>query len=393
MKQELSSGRRLAIDATNIRQGGGITHLLNILKCFSPVQHGFSQLVVFASPEFARLDIRNDAVIVVEPWWSKLVGLKFFAVQLFLPGLVKKYRCAAILCPGGTIPAFADLPKISICQNMLPFELDRAALFGRFSWMNLKLRLLRAVQGYSFKRSQGTIFLTEYAKKRVIKSSRLLRSCLTVIPHGIEKRFLEVSREEKFNHDNLVSEPFSFLYVSAQLPYKHQLEVMTAVSNLRGLGYLLELKMVGAASGRYGDSVFRMRMELDPEETFIKDLSHVDFEFLHQLYHSADGFIFASSCENLPNILIEAMAASLPIACSNRGPMPEVLCNAGVYFDPEHPKSIEDALIRLMTDPELRSICADQAKYLVRNYSWELCAKDTFEFVDRVAFLNENKVV
>ena len=40
-------------------------------------------------------------------------------------------------------------------------------------------------------------------------------------------------------------------------------------------------------------------------------------------------FIFASSCENMPITLIEGMASGLPIACSDRGPMPEVLQDGG----------------------------------------------------------------
>ena len=35
----------------------------------------------------------------------------------------------------------------------------------------------------------------------------------------------------------------------------------------------------------------------------------------------------------MPNTLVEAMASGLPIACSDRGPMPEVLGDGGVLFD------------------------------------------------------------
>ena len=54
----------------------------------------------------------------------------------------------------------------------------------------------------------------------------------------------------------------------------------------------------------------------------------------------SDLFIFASSCENLPITMLEAMASGIPICCSNRGPMPEVLGREGCYFDPEVPASI-----------------------------------------------------
>ena len=33
-------------------------------------------------------------------------------------------------------------------------------------------------------------------------------------------------------------------------------------------------------------------------------------------YHDADAFLFASSCENMPNILLEAMISGLPIISS-----------------------------------------------------------------------------
>ena len=62
----------------------------------------------------------------------------------------------------------------------------------------------------------------------------------------------------------------------------------------------------------------------------------IPYHELHSEYKDADLGVFASSCENLPIILIEKMASGLPIACSNKGPMPEVLGSAGVYFDPEN---------------------------------------------------------
>jgi glycosyltransferase involved in cell wall biosynthesis len=66
----------------------------------------------------------------------------------------------------------------------------------------------------------------------------------------------------------------------------------------------------------------------------------------------SDIFVFASSCENMPNTLIEGMAAGLKIACSSRGPMPEVLKDAGYYFDPESPVSISKAIEQIILNPD-----------------------------------------
>ena len=75
---------------------------------------------------------------------------------------------------------------------------------------------------------------------------------------------------------------------------------------------------------------------VDPNEEFIQYLGKVDFDSLDSYYKKADGFIFASTCENMPNILLEAMASSLPICCSEYQPMLEMLGNTGEYFNPEN---------------------------------------------------------
>jgi glycosyltransferase involved in cell wall biosynthesis len=99
----------------------------------------------------------------------------------------------------------------------------------------------------------------------------------------------------------------------------------------------------------------------------------------------ADIFVFASSCENMPVTLVEAMAVGLPIACSNRGPMPEVLGDGGVYFDPEDPAGIVGAVQTLIDDPALRAHCARRAHQLAQQYSWRRCAHETFGFLAEMA--------
>ena len=41
----------LGIDASNIRGGGGITHLVELLKAAHPAQHGFGKVVVWSGQE------------------------------------------------------------------------------------------------------------------------------------------------------------------------------------------------------------------------------------------------------------------------------------------------------------------------------------------------------
>jgi glycosyltransferase involved in cell wall biosynthesis len=114
-------------------------------------------------------------------------------------------------------------------------------------------------------------------------------------------------------------------------------------------------------------------------------MNFVPHDELPPLLAEADLFIFASSCENLPVTLLEAMASGLPIACSDRGPMPEVLQDGGVYFDPENADLIAAAVERLITNETLRVSVAKRAKTLSEKYSWSRCASETWNFLRKVA--------
>ena len=87
----------------------------------------------------------------------------------------------------------------------------------------------------------------------------------------------------------------------------------------------------------------------------------------------------------MPNILLESMAAGLPIACSNLGPMPEMLGDAGVYFNPEQPDEIAAAIRKLLESSELRANLAELAFQQAQLYSWERCAQETFDFLSQIA--------
>jgi len=375
----------VGIDASNITSGGGLTHLVYVLTAARPEESGVQSVNLWVSSKTAQKLPRRDWLVLHMPKWCDAgLARRMFGQQFQLPAMVKQADCDVLFSPGGTLPAWSPVPMVTMSQNMLPYEPDRAVLFGRWSWMRLKMRILRISQGGSFRRAQGVIFLTQYARDSVIAVLGGLRGASALIAHGIESRFVMCPRPQKSAWD-FAGRPLHLLYVSIQMPYKHHLEVMQAVAQLRQEGLSVVLQMVGGNAGAYGESVRRHRLALDPNQSFLHDLGHVDFGRLHELYLQADVFLFASSCENLPNILIEAMAAGLPIACADRGPMPEVLADAGVYFDPESPASIAQAIMRLVGDATLRADVSLRAWKRAQVYSWERCARETLDFIAQVA--------
>jgi glycosyltransferase involved in cell wall biosynthesis len=292
--------------------------------------------------------------------------------------------CDLLFVPGGSY-AGKFHPVVTMSRNLLPFEWRELKRFGWAS-TTLKLLLLRYTQSRSFRRCDGTIFLTDYAKDAVLAVTGSLPGKITTIPHGLCRRFVQTPRPQQPIDRYSSAQPFRLLYVSIIDQYKHQWQVVEAVERLRRhFQWPLTLDLVGPA---YPPALQRLNTsleEFDPNGQWVRYHGAVPYTQLHDLYAMADIGVFASSCENMPNILLETMGAGLPVACSRLGPMPQVLGDAGEYFHPEDPQSIADALQRLIESPQLREDKARDSYELVQSLTWERCAGQTFEFLAKIA--------
>lgn len=371
----------LGIDASNIRQGGGVTHLVQLMSTATPLEQGCSRVTIWCNSRLTGLlPKRPWLTIRTNRWINSGMALRFLYQHFFLSKEMREVGCQMGFFPGGTLPIVSVLPAVTMSQNMLPFESEKARLFGAFSFMRLKMIVLRQLQVASFKRAVGIIFLSKYAQSKISQCLKL-PSCQIEIPHGIESRFISRPRTQKELASYTAERPFQFLYTSILMPYKHQIEVMCAINSLRVKGYPIACQFIGPAWGWYGSRVKLALNRIDRDGTFLRYLGEVPFDQLHHFYQKADGFIFASSCENLPNILIEAMASGLPIACSESGPMPEILGDKGFYFDPALTNSIELALKNCLRSHDGRNISANDAYQRGLCYSWQECAETTFKFL------------
>ncbi|HEY0872218.1 MAG TPA: glycosyltransferase family 1 protein [Vicinamibacterales bacterium] len=364
---------RVGIDGSNLRQGGGVTHLVQLLAAAEPQEAGIETVIVWGAPALldclpARpwLDCRRD------PHLQGGAGTRAYWQQIRLTTLARE-SADLLFVPGGTYLGRFH-PFVTMFRNMLPFDSAERAHYG-LSGMRMKLEVLRHVQTLTFRRADGVIFLTEHARRRIMETTRV-RGLEAVIPHGLDSRFFRAipSRLVEYSPDR----PFRWLYVSAFYRYKHPWNVVEALAMLRKEGAPMVLDLVGPLHPRVKDRLEDTIRRLDPEGKFVNVIPPVAHEELPAVYHGADAFVFASTCENLPNSLLEAMAAGLPIVSSQHPPMPDILGDAGVYCDPEIPASIAGAMKRLWQNPELRARIATAAQERAKAYDWRTCARTTF---------------
>ena len=370
---------RVGIVAWNIRRGGGLTHLVEVLGEVRPEEHGVERVVVWAGRDtLARIAPRPWLALEPQPLLDRSLPERVLWTRTRLTALARK-ACDVLFVPGGTyLGPFR--PFVAVSQNLLPFAPEERARYG-WTWMHAKLALLERTQGASFRAAAATIFMTETNRRLVEARTGPLPGRTAVVPYGISTRFRAPPRPQEPLSAYSPARPFRWLYVSTVDVYKHPWNLVRAMAILRARGVPVALEVVGPASSA---ALRRLRAELtacDPGGEFARYLGAVPYAELPACYRRADGFAYASTCETFGQTLVEAMSAGIPVACADRSAMPELLGDAGAYFDPERPDSIADALEALLRDRDRRERNVAAAARRAAGFTWERCARDTFAVI------------
>ena len=181
--------------------------------------------------------------------------------------------------------------------------------------------------------------------------------------------------------DNGIEKPF-LLYVGNRGQYKNfggLLRVFAASKKLK-----TEFNLIA-----FGGGIFTQE-----EKTFIAALGFSndqiiqvsgDDSLLKSLYKSARAFVYPSLYEGFGLPPLEAMSQSCPVIASNTSSMPEVIGDAGVYFDPSDLESMQYAIENFVLDEERHSSMIAKGHLRLKNFSWERCAQETYDVYHHLA--------
>jgi len=376
---------RIGIDASNIHSGGGIIHLQKILEKVEPNKHSINRVIVWGG--------KNSLKILPDKPWLELHNIselnqktsqRLFWQQTKLGKLAQK-SCDLLFVPGGLyLGGFR--PYVTMFQNMQIFETKERVREG-FSKERIRLNLLKMLQSRTFQKASGLICLSDYSIKYLTQFhySVIAQTPIHLIAHGTEA--FQNGNSTTFLKKISDKDTLKLLYVSTVKKYKHHCNLIDAVGLLVREGISIELHLIGKGDPKVlclmQDAICRNKLE----KNFIFYHGNLPYEETLDWYNKADIFVFPSSCETFGISLLEAMAKGLPIASSDRGPMPEVLKNAGLYFNPESIISIRSCLKYMIENPDLMQSLATKAKKFSEAYCWEKCADETFAFLNSI-FLN-----
>ncbi|HEV2299748.1 MAG TPA: glycosyltransferase family 4 protein [Candidatus Acidoferrales bacterium] len=96
-----------------------------------------------------------------------------------------------------------------------------------------------------------------------------------------------------------------------------------------------------------------------------------------QLYAEHDIFVFPSLMEGLPSVLLEAMAAGMPVITTETCGMTDVVADGvnGLLIPPADARAIGDAVVRLCNSVGLRQQLGEAAQHSMRRFTWKHSAE------------------
>lgn len=209
--------KNIGIDASNLRQGGGVTHLVELLRVAEPARFGIGRVIVWSNQK--TLEAIEDRVWLDKVALPELEGgqIRRALWQRFQLGrLLNRHDCKLLFSPGGNYPG-TFRPFVTMSRNMLPFESRERARYG-LTVARLRLEVLKILQGRSFKRANGVIFLTDYARREVEKVVGALAGKVATIPHGVLHEERDERHEYRAIGDCSELDPFRIVYVSDVSP-------------------------------------------------------------------------------------------------------------------------------------------------------------------------------
>ena len=362
---------KIVINAFSAKLGGGQTYLTQLLR---RIPENDIEIVLFAPPSL-KLPLDPRVLRPKVSWPVDNPILRAIWERFRLPQILREYRANVLFCPGGVVAT--KVPRgcatVTMFRNMIPFT---PAIIDSMPWSMQKARnlILKRVMLRSMVRADLTIFISQFAKS-VIERLGPIRNGIT-IPHGIGPEFRNFHQNMK-KPAGFPNKPY-FLYVSRFDFYKHHREVVAAYADLPPeMRDLFALVLIGENNSPEADFVAQM-ITANGLSKHVHIMGSVPYSELPAWYFYAKLTIFASSCENCPNILLESLGAGRPVLSSDVMPMPEFGGDDILYFSPNAPKTLTKALLSVLESACLEQRLARSAKAASRRYDWELTAQKTW---------------
>ena len=345
--------------------GGTETYARELLRGLAAVD-AEDQFVVFVSREARDWPLpKHPAMVrVVCPVSARRRASRYWFEQVRFPQLLRHHRIDVLHSLGYVAPLRRVCPSVVTVPDL------NYRAFGNQMPHTRRVALEFFVK-HSVRRADRVVTLSEFSAAEILQAFHVQREHVVVI-HAAAEPVREAAATAKDPLVDGIRTPYIIAF-SSRSPNRNIPWLIEAFRKARRGGLAHQLILVGhrfegvdGGAPGYDDSAVRFT-------GFLAD------DVLQTVLAQAEMLVFPSVYEGFGLPVLEAMAAGVPVVCSNRGSLPEVAGNAAVFFDPFSTQDLADKLIAVAGDPALRAGLVRRGRENLKRFSWEKAARETLQ--------------
>ncbi len=279
-----------------------------------------------------------------------------------------------------TSPPLTPCPVVNTIHD-LSFE-HLPQTFKRRSWRQMRLTIRRSAQT-----AAHIITDSSFSRDDILTTYELPPERVTAIPLAASARFKPVEDirevERVRQRYNIIGD--YILTVGSIQPRKNLARLIRAFAMLcgeRDISPLPTLVIVGKRGW-----LFEETLEAAANSQVRERIQFTDYVSEHDLpalYTGAKCFVYPSYFEGFGIPPLEAMRCGTPTITGNRTCFPEIIGDAGLMVDPFDERAIMNAILRILSDPNLGSELRIRGIKCASLFDWRKTARQTLRVYEKV---------
>lgn len=329
----------------------------------------------FALELCKALQLNNVQFKIIVPEWLEYDNLlKFdlvysgklkshFWEQIDLASFLRKNNNPLLVNFSGLGPLFYKNQIITIHD---------LSFYANPNWFSFGYRTLyKIATPILAKKANAILTVSEFSKTEIIKFLGTNKDKITVIYNAVTN--WNASKDSAGLEE--ISKKY-ILAVSSLDPRKNHKRLIEAFNNSLLEDY--DLLLVGKSAKH-----FKLDFAVE-NNSRIKFLGYVDDLKLLKLYENAAVFVYPSLYEGFGIPPLEAMSNQCPVIVSDIPPHKEVCDKAAFYINPNDSVSIQEGLMKVLNDSQLRNTLIANGTERITHFDWNKSAEKVFDLIKKL---------
>lgn len=291
----------------------------------------------------------------------------FLWTQLRLASHILLRRPKALFIPAHVLPVLSHPKNSTVMIHDIAFE------FFPQTYPDSHRKYLRFTTKHALKRAKKIIVPSKSTADDLAKFYKVNPEKIFVVHHGGVDGMIKDTRKEQLEF------PY-FLYIGRLELKKNILGMLKAFDLFKGM-HKSAHKLVLVGNFGFGEEKIKEAIAKHRYKNDIVLTGWVDENKKNYLLTNADIFLFPSMYEGFGLPILEAQSVGLPLITSCVSSMPEVAGKGAILVNPHNSEEMADAMVRIITDENLRNDLVEKGGENLKRFSWKDCARKTLEII------------